>query len=101
MPPLVILRGAKGKRWTTVDRTLAVALTLSQDLICSGCGQPKHEAWNPDSEGYYEAKDAECQGCAELARDSKKHEDHDPARKVWTINTRTAEDPPLRPWKPE
>lgn len=102
MPPLVILRGRESREWTATDRILAAALTLSRDLLCSGCGQPKAEAWNPDSAGYFEAKEASCEGCAELARDDKKHGDsHDPARKVWTVNTRKPDDPPLRPWQPE
>lgn len=96
-----MLRGQSGKKWTVADRILAVAYALSKDLLCPGCGQPKHEAWNPDSEGWFEVKEAVCQACAELDRDSQKHRDsHDPARKVWTVNARPA-DEPLRPWNPE
>lgn len=95
-----MLRGSSDP-WTITDRVLAIAYTLSLDLICSGCGQPKHEAWNPDSDGYWEVKDADCLGCAELAKDSEAHKDHPrPERKVWTISTRTPDDPPLRPWQP-
>lgn len=100
MPPLVILRGRQSREWTTADRTLAVALTLSKDLLCPGCGQPKHEAWNPDSEGWFDVKEAICQSCAALAHDGDSREKHDSARHVWTINDRPA-DQPLRPWQPD
>jgi hypothetical protein len=95
-----MLRGTS-EPWTVTDRILGIAYTLSQDLICSGCGQPKHESWNPDSDGYFEIREADCQGCAMLAKDNEAHKDRpDPARKVWTISTRTPDDPPLRPWQP-
>lgn len=99
VPPLVILRGRESREWTVTDRVLAVALTLSKDLLCPGCGQPKHESWNPDSEGYFDVKEADCQACAALDRDSKAHKEHDPARKAWTVNTRPP-DEPLRHWLP-
>lgn len=82
-----------------MDRTLAVAYTLSQDLLCPGCGQPKHEAWNPDSDGWFVTKSADCMACAELVRDGKAQEKHDPARHVWAVNERPV-DQPLRPWDP-
>ena len=71
---------------------------LADNLRCPGCGQPKHEAWNPDSEGWYEPHTAVCQGCAALERD---HEPKDtkPGEKRWVYDTRPP-DQELRPWNP-
>jgi hypothetical protein len=95
-----MLRGKKGKKWSVMDRILAVADVLAQDLLCPGCGQPKHEAYNPDSEGWYETKEATCQGCAAVARDHEIHKEDAPERKVWTVDTRPP-DVKLRPWSPD
>lgn len=84
-----------------MDRVLAVAHVLAGEMLCPDCGQPKHEAFNPDSEGWYEARDATCAGCAALAADSDAHKDGDrPGRKAWTVDTRPA-DLPLMPWAPD
>lgn len=100
MRPLTILRGRRGKRWSPVDRVLAVAHVLAGDMVCTGCGQPKHEAYNPDSMAWYEVRDAECSGCAAIAGDADAHKDHAaPGRKVWTVDTRPP-DIPLMPWTP-
>lgn len=83
-----------------MDRTLAIAHTLTADLLCSGCGQPKHEAYNPDSEGWYEVRDATCNGCAAAAKDADRHKDAvDHERKVWIVDSRPA-DVKLKPWSP-
>lgn len=98
VPPLVLLRGTEPV-WSFVDRVLSVAYVLSEDMRCPGCGQPKHEAWNPDSEGYYEFHDAICQGCAELHRGNEDKQEYQPERKTFLIDTRP-KDQPLRPWDP-
>lgn len=72
---------------------------LSEDLRCPGCGQPKHEAWNPDSEGYFDAHEATCQGCRELRSASEGDREHRPEVKRWVTNERPA-DVDLRPWVP-
>jgi len=95
---LTLLRGAEPS-WTFVDRVLAVAAVIADDLRCPGCGQPKHESWNPDSEGYYEAHDAVCQGCAKLHRANEGEKEYRPEKKTWLIDTRP-KDQPLRPWDP-
>lgn len=46
-----------------MDRALAVALTLYEDGLCSGCGQPRDRAWNDDMAGYYEPHTALCLAC--------------------------------------
>lgn len=97
---MTILRGGSGG-WTYADRVLAVAHVMAGDLLCLGCGQPKHEAYNPDSTGWYETRNAECQGCVELERDEKngKDDEYRHARKVWTVDTRPP-DVKLTPWSP-
>lgn len=94
----MLLRGSENG-WTFVDRVLAVASVLSDDLRCPGCGHPKHEAWNPDSEGYYEAQEAICQGCSAVIKSGEGQKDHGPELKRWTIDTRP-KDVALRPWNP-
>ena len=94
----MLLRGTDPS-WTFVDRVLSVAYVLAEDMRCPGCGQPKHESWNPDSEGYYEFHEAVCQGCAELHRASEGEREYRPERKVFLIDTRP-KDQPLRPWDP-
>ena len=95
----MILRGHEGERWTFEDRCLAVASVLADDLRCPGCGQPKHEAWNPDSDGWYEVREATCQGCAAIERRREADDEHEPEVKRYVIDTRPA-DEPLREWNP-
>lgn len=95
----MLLRGTAPDEWTYVDRVLMIAHVLAGDMLCTGCGQPKHESYNPDSEGWYDVRDATCQGCAAVEQDSKAHKDHDHARKVWVVDDRPA-DVELKPWSP-
>ncbi len=94
----MILRGTEPV-WTFTDRVLAAASILVEDMRCPGCGQPKSESWNPDSEGYYEVKEATCQGCAEVHRASEGDKEHLPELKRWVVNTRPP-DVQLREWSP-
>lgn len=87
----MILRGAPTGEWSYVDRVLMVAYVIAQDMLCSGCGQPRDESYNDDSAGWYETRDATCQGCAAVERDAKDRKDTDHARKVWVVDTRPPE----------
>lgn len=71
-----------------MDSILAHAHTLAEQMVCPGCGQPKHEAYNPDSEGWYVVDDVICQGCAAVSRDADIHKDHQTERKVWVVDER-------------
>jgi hypothetical protein len=82
-----------------VDSVLAYAHTISEQLVCTGCGQPRHEAYNPDSEGWYVVHDATCQGCAAIEKDARIHKDDDTSRKTWVVNERPPEIK-LKPWSP-
>lgn len=76
-----------------------MAHVLAEKARCPGCGQPKHEAWNPDSEGWYEGREASCQGCAEIQRKADGEREPHPERKRWVIDTRPPE-VELKPWSP-
>lgn len=96
----MILRGAPGGEWSFTDRCLAVASMLAEELRCPDCGQPRHESWNPDSEGWYEVKEATCQGCAEVQRRRASDDgDYRPELKRWLVDTRPP-DEPLKAWTP-
>lgn len=97
MPPLTILRGTP-PQWTFADQVLAMATTLAEEMRCAGCGMPKHESYNPDSEGHYEPREATCNGCAALRRASEGEREHRPEVKRWVKDVRPI-DEPLRPWK--
>lgn len=83
-----------------MDAILATAHTLSKDLLCSGCGQPRHEAWNPDAAGFYEVHEAECFACSELAADEKRHKDgeYQLERKVWVAEHKDHPHGKLKPY---
>lgn len=98
VPPRVILRGTDPGEWSHADRVLAVALVIADQLRCSGCGQPKHESWNPDSDGWYEHREAMCNGCAALERAADGDRKHHPERKRWVVDTRPLE-VELKPWQ--
>lgn len=99
MPPGVILRQDHPGTWTYTDRVLAVGWVWAQRSRCPGCGQPKAEAWNPDSDGWYEGHEADCNGCAAIQRlaDGEKHPR--PDRKRWAVDTRPTS-VELKPWAP-
>jgi len=99
VPPGVILRPEHPGTWTTTDRILAVASVIADDMRCPGCGQPKSEAWNPDSEGWYETRQATCNGCAVIQRAADGEREHHPERKRWVQDARPAE-VELKPWRP-
>jgi hypothetical protein len=45
--------------------------------LCPGCGQPKHESFDPANEERYEAERLICYSCA--TRDRKAHKAHEAA----------------------
>lgn len=67
MPLSTVREGRKPGKWSESDRLLAAALTMYEDNLHS-CGHPRDVAFNPDSEGYFVAKEYVCQACAELER---------------------------------
>jgi hypothetical protein len=72
---------------------------MGQDLLCRDCGQPKHESYNPDSEGWYSVHDETCNACTALRLDMDANEKAPLERKVFVHDDRPP-DKPLRPWTP-
>jgi hypothetical protein len=76
--PLSFLRGSKRLRWSEVDRLLALALTLYEDGLCSGCGQPKRLTMDPDLADEWTTTDPfVCAGCVTLSVIAKQNKDAD------------------------
>ena len=67
IPHSTLRRGTSPRKWSPIDRTLALALTTHEDGLCAGCGQPRERSWNEDMDGYYEVHQATCQGCQAVA----------------------------------
>lgn len=78
-----------------------VAYAMMPDLLCSGCGQPKHEALNPDSDAWYETREEVCNGCRAIdkSQDESRNSTHSLATKTFVVDTRPP-DQPLQPWRP-
>lgn len=55
--------------WLDEDIEAALEWIAYQDSLCSGCGNPKSECWDPDRDGTYEAIAVQCFACA--ARDAE------------------------------
>lgn len=76
--PLSFLRGAKRLRWSVVDRLLAVALTIYEAGICSGCGQSLRESTDPELEDKWTTDlPHRCHACTAIARRAKEYDDQD------------------------
>lgn len=79
---------APGDKWTGTDRTLAMALTIYESGLCSGCGQPlalSHA--DEDHRGHgFAVKSYECTSCQELegVSDETKKSDS-PGTKRYTV----------------
>jgi hypothetical protein len=97
--PLSTLRFGS-KKWTPKDRALAVALTIHEDGLCSGCGQPRDRSWNEDMAGEYKAHRVICQGCMEAHLEQDAHGPRKPAEAIF-VRDRTPEgyepDPRMMP----
>jgi hypothetical protein len=82
-------------RMTRTDTILAMALTVHEDGLCGGCGQPRDRAWNADMEGHYEAHRATCQACTatHLAKEAKPLR---PAETIFVTDASPEKDPDPR-----
>lgn len=80
-----MLRGQRdpGSRWTEHDTSLAVALTVYEQSLCSGCGQPAHESMSADADPgnrdglwHYEVDlPVRCHACTALDEAAKPYQD--------------------------
>lgn len=73
--------------WSEKDRLLLVALTLHEQGVCSGCGQPRsigHDIAN--HAGEFDVHTDVCQGC-EALETHREHETQTPrGQKVYVIH---------------
>lgn len=63
VPHSTIRFGRNPRKWSPIDRTLAVALTVYEDGLCPKCGHPRDRSWNEDMDGWYTAHKASCVAC--------------------------------------
>lgn len=86
--PVSVIRGERkpGKKWTTVDRTFALALSVYEADLCHGCGQPMSLS-SGDHAHDYDIRTTRCMGCAELEehRDSSKAKDAQSGTKTFVV----------------
>lgn len=61
--------------WLPADRDAAVAWQQEQARLCSGCGNPKRETYDPVNEFAYEAVVLQCHACATRDRKLDKYEE--------------------------
>lgn len=73
-----------------------MALTAYEESLCSGCGQPKDVAYNPDADGWFEAHEVTCAGC-KAQHEHGKGKDPSPGGKLYVVDGRPA-DVQLKPW---
>jgi len=81
------VRPSRYARWSTRDRGLAEALIAWEDSLCPGCGQPIDRAWDPRSEGEYEAHEHICEACKAKAAREKDGREHQAGRYVTVAAT--------------
>lgn len=57
--------------YTEDDRALLLALADYEASLCPGCGEPKHEAWHSELDGFYEGDRLVCHACTARRDDDK------------------------------
>jgi len=63
IPHSTLRFGRSPRKWSPIDRTLAIALTVYEDGLCPKCGHPRHRAWNDDMRDLYKAHRVTCVAC--------------------------------------
>lgn len=58
-------------KWTTKDRTLALALTDYEATLCPSCGFPKAICSNDDNDGEFEVRRSICYATATIEEETK------------------------------
>lgn len=69
-------------KWQPSDRQLAYALTVYEQSLCPGCGQPRSACW--DDQGEWDHHTTNCASCAVLERHSDNEKKPIPGQKAWT-----------------
>ena len=66
-----------------------MALTVHEASIHDACGHYRDEAWDPDSDGWYEVDDSTtCHACAARDRWQKDNQENEPGQLVWVKDER-------------
>lgn len=83
---MTVLRGERkpGKKWSNRDRAFALALTLYEADLCSGCGQPMSLSAG-DHPHDYQVERIRCMGCAEIEEDREGSRKPDSGEKTYVI----------------
>ena len=65
--------------WLDEDRAWALALTLEENEVCGGCGQPLAECTDPRNEfGVYQASVWRCHACTAKDAEGEKYKEAKP-----------------------
>lgn len=78
--------------FTPEDRALLAGYAVYEQTLCPGCGQPRHEAWHSDMDGYYETQLIVCHAC------TAKRDDDEKTRYQLVWSTRDLAATPLPPF---
>jgi len=100
VPFHTVRTGDPARRWSEVDRALHLAWTLYLDGLCSGCGQPRDRAYNPDSEGHWGTLTHHCEACKAIERRTKLERERDKTAGLRVAVTDVDPHRHLRPWNP-
>jgi ribosomal protein L37E len=79
--------GVRVKRWGRLDVAMATALTIHDQGLCSGCGQPRHRAYTEDTLGVYEVHTVECNACGALENHGNQKRKAMPGEKPYVVDT--------------
>lgn len=73
--------------WTDTDRIITEALTVYERSLCSDCKNPAWQAFDPDTNGWFEVDDScVCEACAARERWLEEHQkDREPGQKIAVI----------------
>lgn len=79
------MRPTEFMAWRGRDRLLAEALLEYEDSFCPGCGQPKDKAWDPASNGAWEAESIVCESCAAMQRAENETKEPEPGSMQYAV----------------
>lgn len=59
--------------WLSSDRDVVEAWHVWTDLLCSGCGQPRDEAWTRDEDYRWKGELRQCRPCEAIEKARDEH----------------------------
>ena len=66
------MSGHPTAKWTEQDSLLAVALTVFEAQLCSGCGHPIAETMGEENDGMWESEEFRCHACNANAENAER-----------------------------